>query len=171
MVSVLNATSAAKSASLAQRLPSSAAHHKVGDIDLRIPKLYSGSFLPSILEPYRREDQALYAVVMEAYVSGVSTRKVDALVAALVSQSGISKSQVSRIGNCQERCHCGQAMEISRHRTVVNEKARLRHPSRWSRSTRCSGQTEVVWINHPPNDINQAQQLPLMQAAGTAAQE
>ena len=70
---------------------------QVGDIDLRIPKLRSGSFLPSILEPRRRVDQALYAVVMEAYVSGVSTRKVDALVAALGSQSGISKSQVSRI--------------------------------------------------------------------------
>ena len=45
-------------------------------------------------------DQALYAVIMEAYISGVSTRKVDALVAALGLQSGISKSQVSRI--CQE---------------------------------------------------------------------
>ena len=47
---------------------------QVGDIDLRIPKLRSGSFLPSILEPRRRVDQALYAVVMEAYVAGVSTR-------------------------------------------------------------------------------------------------
>jgi len=70
---------------------------QVGDIDLQIPKLRSGSFLPSILEPRRRVDQALYAVVMEAYVAGVSTRKVDALVAALGSQSGISKSQVSKI--------------------------------------------------------------------------
>ena len=70
---------------------------QVGVIDLRIPKLRSGSVLPSILEPRRRVDQALYAVVMEAYVAGVSTRKVDALVAALGSQSGISKSQVSRI--------------------------------------------------------------------------
>jgi len=70
---------------------------QVGDIDLRIPKLRSGSFLTSILEPRRRVDQALYAVVMETYVSGVSTRKVDALVAVLGSQSGISKSQVSRI--------------------------------------------------------------------------
>jgi transposase-like protein len=78
---------------------------QVGDIDLQIPKLRSGSFLPSILEPRRRVDQALYAVVMEAYVAGVSTRKVDALVAALGSQSGISKSQVSRIGDFQERCH------------------------------------------------------------------
>ena len=73
---------------------------QVGDIDLLIPKLRAGSFLPSILEPRRRVDQALYAVIMEAYIGGVSTRKVDALVAALGSQSGISKSQVSRI--CQE---------------------------------------------------------------------
>ena len=47
---------------------------QVGDIDLQIPKLRTGSFLPSILEPRRRVDQALYAVVMEAYVAGVSTR-------------------------------------------------------------------------------------------------
>jgi len=69
---------------------------QVGDIDLLIPKLRAGSFLPSILEPRRRVDQALYAVIMEAYINGVSTRKVDTLVAALGSQSGISKSQVSR---------------------------------------------------------------------------
>ena len=73
---------------------------QVGDIDLLIPKLRAGSFLPSILEPRRRVDQALYAVIMEAYINGVSTRKVDALVSALGSQSGISKSQASRI--CQE---------------------------------------------------------------------
>ena len=73
---------------------------QVGDLALQIPKLRSGSFLPSILEPRRRVDQALYAVIMEAYIGGVSTRKVDALVSALGSQSGISKSQVSRI--CQE---------------------------------------------------------------------
>ncbi|NQW38892.1 MAG: transposase, partial [Cyanobacteria bacterium] len=73
---------------------------QVGDLALQIPKLRAGSFLPSILEPRRRVDQALYAVIMEAYISGVSTRKVDSLVAALGSQSGISKSQVSRI--CQD---------------------------------------------------------------------
>jgi transposase-like protein len=70
---------------------------QVGDIDLMIPKLRTGSYLPSILEPRRRVDQALYGVVMEAYVGGISTRKVDALVAALGVQSGISRSQVSRI--------------------------------------------------------------------------
>ena len=68
-----------------------------GDVQLRIPKLRKGSFFPSILEPRRRIDQALYAVVMEAYVHGVSTRAVDELVAAMGSDTGISKSEVSRI--------------------------------------------------------------------------
>lgn len=70
---------------------------KAGDISLGIPKLAKGSFFPSILEPRRRIDQALYAVVMEAYVHGVSTRAVDALVEALGISSGISRSEVSRI--------------------------------------------------------------------------
>lgn len=68
-----------------------------GDVQLRIPKLRKGSFFPSILEPRRRIDQALYAVVMEAYVQGVSTRSVDDLVEAMGVDSGISKSEVSRI--------------------------------------------------------------------------
>ena len=54
---------------------------KAGDLELGIPKLRKGSFFPSLLEPRRRIDQALYAVVMEAYVNGVSTRAVDDLVA------------------------------------------------------------------------------------------
>jgi len=70
---------------------------KTGDIELRIPKLRTGSFFPALLEPRRRIDRALWAVVMEAYVHGVSTRKVDDLVAALGIDTGISKSEVSRI--------------------------------------------------------------------------
>ncbi len=70
---------------------------KAGDLELAIPKLRKGSFFPSILEPRRRIDQALYAVVMEAYVSGVSTRSVDALVESTGAASGIKKSEVSRI--------------------------------------------------------------------------
>ncbi|PVU81136.1 IS256 family transposase [Cellulomonas sp. WB94] len=68
-----------------------------GDLDLRIPKLRTGSFFPSLLERRRRVDQALFAVVMEAYLHGVSTRKVDDLVRALGADTGISKSEVSRI--------------------------------------------------------------------------
>ena len=56
---------------------------RAGTVELRIPKLRKGSFFPSILERRRRIDRALFAVVMEAYVHGVSTRKVDDLVAAL----------------------------------------------------------------------------------------
>jgi putative transposase len=70
---------------------------KAGDVSLRIPKLRAGSFFPTLLEPRRRIDRALWAVVMEAYVHGVSTRKVDDLVAALGIDAGISKSTVSRI--------------------------------------------------------------------------
>jgi putative transposase len=70
---------------------------KAGDLQLGIPKFDRGSFFPEVLEPRRRIDQAMYAVVMEAYVHGVSTRSVDKLVAALGVDTGISKSEVSRI--------------------------------------------------------------------------
>ncbi|MEY9858421.1 putative transposase [Catenulispora sp. GAS73] len=68
-----------------------------GDVELHIPKLRTGSFFPSLLERRRRIDQALFAVIMEAYVHGVSTRAVDDLVKALGADTGISKSQVSKI--------------------------------------------------------------------------
>src|ERR1700712_5194245 len=70
---------------------------QAGDIELKIPKLSHGSFFPSLLEPRRRIDQALHAVIMQAYVEGVSTRSVDDLVQALVIASVIPKSQVSPI--------------------------------------------------------------------------
>jgi len=68
-----------------------------GDLELRIPKLRTGSFFPSLLERRRRVDQALFAVIMEAYLHGVSTRKVDDLVKALGADTGIAKSEVTRI--------------------------------------------------------------------------
>jgi putative transposase len=70
---------------------------QAGDLDLKIPKVRTGSFFPSLLVRRRRIDRALFAVVMEAYVHGVSTRSVDDLVKALGASSGISKSEVSRI--------------------------------------------------------------------------
>ena len=70
---------------------------KAGDLQVGIPKLRKGSFFPEVLEHRRRIDQALYAVIMEAYVNGVSTRSVDDLVAAMGVDTGISKSEVSRI--------------------------------------------------------------------------
>lgn len=69
---------------------------RAGTLDLAIPKLRQGSYFPSFLEPRRRAEQALVAVVAEAYVQGVSTRKVEALVQSL-GIAGISKSEVSRL--------------------------------------------------------------------------
>jgi transposase-like protein len=69
---------------------------RVGTIELKIPKVTAGSYFPSLLEPRRRAEKALRAVIVEAYVKGVSTRKVDDLVRAL-GIDGISRSEVSRI--------------------------------------------------------------------------
>ena len=69
--------------------------------------------MPSLLEPRWRIDRALHAVVMDAYVKGVSTRSVDDLVAALGADSGISKSMVSRI--CAE---LDETVEVFRGRRL-----------------------------------------------------
>ena len=68
-------------------------------MELRIPRLRKGSYLPGFLEPRRLAEKALTAVVQEAYIQGISTRSVDDLVQAM-GMSGISKSQVSRL--CEE---------------------------------------------------------------------
>lgn len=72
---------------------------RVGTIELQVPRVRDGGFIPSLLEPRKRAERALVAVVQEAYVHGVSTRRVDDLVKALGIE-GISKSQVSRL--CQD---------------------------------------------------------------------
>ncbi len=69
---------------------------RVGSLPLSIPRVRDGSYFPSLLEPRRRAERALLAVVQEAYVLGVSTRRVEDLVETL-GISGISKSEVSRI--------------------------------------------------------------------------
>jgi putative transposase len=82
---------------------------RVGTVELAVPRVRDGSFFPGLLEPRRRAERALTAVVQEAYVHGVSTRRVDDLVKAL-GMTGISKSQVSRL--------CGELdAEVARFRT------------------------------------------------------
>ncbi len=71
---------------------------RVGTVELRVPRVRAGDFFPALLEPRKRAERALVAVVQEAYVHGVSTRRVDDLVKAL-GLDGMSKSQVSRL--CQ----------------------------------------------------------------------
>ena len=85
---------------------------RVGEIDLAIPKLRRGSYYPSLLEPRRPTEKALLAVIQEAYLKGVSTRKVDALLKAL-GLTGIDKSSVSRI--CKE---LDQTVEEFRNRPL-----------------------------------------------------
>jgi putative transposase len=72
---------------------------RAGSVDLKIPKLRSGSYFPGFLEPRRTAEKALTAVIQEAYIQGISTRSVDDLVKAL-GMGGVSKSQVSRL--CEE---------------------------------------------------------------------
>jgi putative transposase len=69
---------------------------RAGTVPVAIPKLRKGSYFPSFLDPRRASEKALVAVIQEAYVQGVSTRSVDALVKSM-GMSGISKSQVSRL--------------------------------------------------------------------------
>jgi putative transposase len=84
-----------------------------GDLELRIPKVRVGSFFPELLEPRRRVDKALWAVIMTAYITGTSTRKVDDLVKALGCDTGVSKSTVSRI--CAE---IDEQVEVFRTRSL-----------------------------------------------------
>jgi putative transposase len=102
---------------------------RVGSISLRVPRVRDGSYFPSLLEPRRRAERALVAVVQEAYVQGVSTRRVDELVQAL-GLSGISKSQVSVL--CAELDG-----EVERFRTRPLSEAR--YPYVWLDATYVKG--------------------------------
>ena len=93
-------------AELGERRPDDRATHRngyrarrwdtrAGEIELQIPKLRQGSYFPSFLQPRKRSEQALVAVVQQAYVCGVSTRRVDQLVESLGLR--VSRSEVSRI--------------------------------------------------------------------------
>ena len=95
-------------------------------MELHIPKLREGSYFPSLLEPRRRSEQALLSVIQQAYVEGVSTRRVDDLIKAL-GCDGISSSQVSRI--------CEQLDEVV-------ESFLGRAPGRWSLPLRVAGRPD-----------------------------
>jgi len=97
---------------------------RVGTIELRVPRVRDGGYFPGLLEPRERAERALTAVVQEAYVQGVSTRRVDDLVQAL-GLTGSSKSQVSRL--CQEL-----DTEVDRFRTRPLDGA---YPDMWLDAT------------------------------------
>src|SRR5690348_8745936 len=97
---------------------------RVGTLELRVPRVRDGSFFPGLLEPRKRAERALVATIREAYVQGVSTRRVDDLVKAL-GLDGISKSQVSRL--CEEL-----DAEVERFRT---RKLEGTYPYMWVDAT------------------------------------
>src|ERR687888_2699836 len=97
---------------------------RVGTLELHVPRVRDGSFFPGLLEPRKRAERALVATVREAYVQGVSTRRVDDLVKAL-GLDGISKSQVSRL--CEEL-----DVEVERFR---NRKLEGSYPYVWVDAT------------------------------------
>jgi putative transposase len=97
---------------------------RVGSIELKIPRIDRGSYFPSLLEPRRRAEQALFAVVQEAYVGGVSTRNVDDVVRAL-GIDGLSKSEVSRM--CKS---LDEQVEAFRNRPIEGS-----HPYLWLDAT------------------------------------
>jgi Transposase, Mutator family len=102
---------------------------RVGSIELAIPRLRQGSYFPSFLEPRRRSERALVAVVQEAYVNGVSTRKVDRLVEALGWPGG------RRI-----RCHgCAVAWTSRSKRSGSDPWRRPTHTCGWTPRSRRSG--------------------------------
>ena len=103
---------------------------RVGEIPLRIPKLREGSYFPSLLEPRRQAEQALLAVIQQAYIQGVSTRRVDELVKAL-GLTGIDKSAVSRISQ--------QLDEVVRH----------------FRERKLEGTYPYVWLDAPYLKVRQ----------------
>jgi putative transposase len=91
---------------------------RVGELELAIPKLRQGSYFPSFLEPRRRAEQALVAVVQEAYVNGISTRKVDRLV-----------EQLGLRGMSKDRCRGCAAAWTSRSRCSASGRCRAPIPT------------------------------------------
>ena len=121
---------------------------RVGELELLIPKKRSGpAYFPSFLEPRRRSEQAIVAVVLEAYVNGVSTRKVDRLVEQL-GIDGMTKDRVSArsAGRWMSRSSCfGSGRWRAPTRTSGSTPSRSRFvtragscPRRWWSPTRCT---------------------------------
>jgi transposase-like protein len=118
---------------------------RAGELELAIPKLRRGSYFPSFLQPRKRSEQALVAVVQEAYVAGVSTRKVDQVVESLGLR--VSKSEVSRIcAGLDEQVEASEAGRSRAATRISSSTPRSRRSvmvaascaSAWSSPTACT---------------------------------
>src|SRR5205823_1795950 len=118
---------------------------RLGPLNLRIPKLRQGSYFPPFLEPRKTAEKALVMVIQEAWIGGVSTRRVDELVQAM-GLSGISKSQVSktvqghrRAGQCVPRSSVRGRMAVSLARRDIPQGPRRRPHRLGGGDNRCGG--------------------------------
>ena len=108
---------------------------RLGSLQLRIPKLRQGSYFPPFLEPRRTSEKALVAVIQEAWIGGVSTRRVDDLVQAM-GLAGISKSTVSKL--CKDiddrgmRGPCDRFGALRRGEPALVAGRGARLPSQWT---------------------------------------
>ena len=107
---------------------------KAGDLEVAIPKLRKGSFFPEVLERRRRVDQALYAVIMEAYVNGVSTRSVDNLVAA-GSPSRRCRGSVSGSTNALQRSGVAPSVTSGSRTSISMPPTSMSVTTPWVRSS------------------------------------
>ena len=135
-------------AELGERRPDDRATHRngyrsrrwdtrAGEIELQIPKLRQGSYFPSFLQPRKRSEQALVSVVQQAYVCGVSTRRVDQLVESLGLR--ISRTEVSRVCEALD-----EHVEAFRTRPLAGRRRRRRCPR--SRPRRRRARRTACWL-------------------------
>ena len=108
---------------------------RAGEIELQIPKIRQGSYFPSFLEPRRRSEQALLAVVQQAYVCGVSTRRVDQLVESLglrISRSPRSAASARRWMSTSRRSGRGRWRAATRTCSWTPRSRRSATAAAWS---------------------------------------
>ena len=119
---------------------------RLGSLQLRIPKLRQGSYFPPFLEPRKTSEKALVAVIQEAWIGGVSTRRVDDLVQAM-GLAGISKSTVSKLmpKNVVTRLKPDSVYRDEKRRNSAWQIVRRTHTPRFglTRTLRCSTLTAL----------------------------
>ena len=123
---------------------------RVGEIPLRIPKVRDGTYFPSLLEPRRRSEKALPAVVQQAYVEGVSTRRVDDLLHIVPTQhlrywAGVSLREALGLTGIDTPALAGGARE-SRVSRICKELDEVVEPFR---NRPLEGQYPFVWLDAP----------------------
>lgn len=129
---------------------------RVGEIELAIPRLRSGTYFPSFLEPRSRSEKALVAVIQEAYVNGVSTRKVDRLVTQL-GLTNMSRSAVSRLcAGLDEQVQIFRERPLGQYPYLwldakvekVRERGRVRHKALViAQGVHESGRREIIGLD------------------------